>query len=82
VETAQAQILAVLEAVPGVRTDPAPEVTVRGSSAGKVGLRATFWVPTGDPPRERAIISDAIAQLRQRLPESEIAPSGGAPVPV
>ncbi len=81
-ETAQAQIRAVLEAIPGVRTDPAPEVTVRGSSAGKLELRATFWVPTGDPPRERAIVSDAIEQLRLRLPESEIAPSGGAPVPV
>jgi len=82
VETAQAQILAVLEAVPGVRPDPAPEVTVRGRLAGKVELRATFWVPTGDPPRERAIISDAIEQLRQRLPESEIAASSSAPVPV
>ena len=84
VETAQAQILAVLEAVPGVRADPAPEVTVRGSAVGKVELRATFWVPTGDPPRERAIISDAIEQLRLRLPEAEIAASasGSTPVPV
>jgi small-conductance mechanosensitive channel len=83
-EAAQAQILAVLEAVPGVRADPAPEVTVRGSAAGKVELRATFWVPTGDPPRERAIISDAIEQLRLRLPEAEIAASGSGsrPVPV
>jgi small-conductance mechanosensitive channel len=80
VAAAQDHILAVLEAVPGVRDEPAPEVMLRGSSAGTLELRAAFWVPTGDPRREAAIVSDAIDELRHRLPDAQIAPLGGRPL--
>jgi small-conductance mechanosensitive channel len=66
------RILAVLGGVPGVRPEPAPEVTLNGVSVGYVELRAGFWVPTGDPRREDAIVSEAIERLRARLPQAQI----------
>jgi small-conductance mechanosensitive channel len=81
-ETTEAAILASLSAIPGVRDEPAPEVTLRGSSAGRLELRAAFWMPTGDPRREAATISEAIERLRLRLPDAEITPTGSAPAHV
>jgi small-conductance mechanosensitive channel len=73
-DAAESRILAVLESIPGIRTDPAPEVRLSGASAGRLELRANFWVPTRDHRQEEAIISDAIEQLRVRLPHAKIAP--------
>lgn len=80
VETAQQHIRDVLDSVPGVRDEPPAEVTLNGSSAGKLELCADFWVPTRGERGEGAIVSDAIEQLRQRLPEAEISsPSAATP---
>ncbi len=73
IESLQQRILAVLEEAPGVRAEPPPTVTLNKSIAGKVELRADFWIPTSEFNTENAIVSDAIERLRMRLPDAEIA---------
>jgi small conductance mechanosensitive channel len=82
VDAAQEEIAAVIEEVPGVREEPAPEVILNRALAGKVELRATFWVPTQGTAREDAIVSEAMERLRERLPEAEITLAEAATSPV
>jgi small-conductance mechanosensitive channel len=74
VDKAEEQILQSLVAVPKIiKQDPAPEVSLSGTTGGKVTLRAIFWLPTMPPPQQAGVISDAIEQMRIQLPEAEIA---------
>ncbi|HEX6818641.1 MAG TPA: mechanosensitive ion channel family protein [Ktedonobacterales bacterium] len=76
IEQVQQHILAELDGVPGIRSEPPPAATLNRSTAGKVELRADFWVPTNhaDGPRtQSAIVSEAIERLRMQMPEAEIA---------
>jgi small-conductance mechanosensitive channel len=79
-DDAERAILEALASVPGMLREPAPRVTVSKAAAGKVELRADFWLPT-NVAGDGEIISQAIGQVRGRLREAEVAMLDTATVP-
>ena len=84
-DSAEERILAALDAAPSILDDPAPVVTVSRATPDKTDLRVIFWTPTerlgaggtGD------VLSDAIQELRDGLPEADISADGATtPAPV
>lgn len=72
--TAQKQVLLALEDVEAALRTPAPEVTLSKVSGGKVDLRAVFWLPVTRGEENGETLSDAMRQVRTRLPDAEVAP--------
>ena len=72
--TAQKQVLLALEDVETALRTPAPEVTLSKVSGGKVDLRAVFWLPVTPGEENGDTLSDAMRQVRTRLPDAEVAP--------
>lgn len=72
--TAQKQALLALENVEAALRTPAPEVTLSKVSGGKVDLRAVFWLPVTPGEENGDTLSDAMREVRMRLPDAEVAP--------
>lgn len=72
--TAQKQVLLALEDVETALRTPAPEVTLSKVSGGKVDLRAVFWLPVTRTEENGDTLSNAMGQVRTRLPDAEVAP--------
>jgi len=72
--TAQKQVLLALEDVETALRTPAPEVALSKVSGGKVDLRAVFWLPVTRGEENGDTLSDAMRQVRTRLPDAEVAP--------
>jgi small-conductance mechanosensitive channel len=72
--TAQKQVLLALEDVETALRTPAPEVALSKVSGGKVDLRAVFWLPVTRGEDNGDTLSDAMRQVRTRLPDAEVAP--------
>ena len=72
--TAQKQVLLALEDVETALRTPAPEVALSKVSGGKVDLRAVFWLPVTRTEENGDTLSNAMSQVRTRLPEAEVAP--------
>jgi small-conductance mechanosensitive channel len=79
-DEAERAILDALANVPGTLRDPAPQVTMSKAAAGKLELRADFWLPS-NVAGDGAIISQAIGQVRSRLNDAEVAMLDGTAVP-
>jgi small-conductance mechanosensitive channel len=71
---AQKQVLLALEDVETALRTPAPEVALSKVSGGKVDLRAVFWLPVTRGEENGDTLSDAMRQVRTRLPDAEVAP--------
>jgi small-conductance mechanosensitive channel len=71
---AQQQVLLALEDVETALRTPAPEVALSKVSGGKVDLRAVFWLPVTRTEENGDTLSNAMSQVRTRLPEAEVAP--------
>lgn len=72
--TAQKQVLLALDDVETALRTPAPEVALSKVSGGKVDLRAVFWLPVTRGEENGDTLSDAMRQVRTRLPDAEVAP--------
>lgn len=71
---AQKEILLALDHVEEALRTPAPEVSLSKVSGGKVDLRAVFWLPVTHTEANGDTLSNAMRQVRSRLPEAEVAP--------
>jgi hypothetical protein len=67
-------VLLALEDVETALRTPAPEVALSKVSGGKVDLRAVFWLPVTRGEDNGDTLSDAMRQVRTRLPDAEVAP--------
>ena len=74
INTARGKILQTLDGLEYVLPAPAPEVTLSKASGGKLELRAVFWLSAADGEEGAGRLSDAMEQVRARLPEAEVAP--------
>lgn len=73
IDRTESGIRAALEAVHGVKRDPAPQVTVNRATGGKVDLHVVFWTPINDAGGSGIIYSDVIEQIRAQVKDAEIA---------
>ena len=78
IATARRKILQTLEGLDYVLPAPGPEVALSKASSGKVELRAVFWLSATDGDEGAGRLSDAMEQVRARLPEAEVAPLDAA----
>src|SRR5579875_1325044 len=85
VDHAEEEIRAALADAPTVLQEPEPLVAINRVGADQIDLRVTFWTPmkhlsmNGDD----AVLSDAIEQVRARLPKASVSTSdASAPSPV
>ena len=78
IATARRKILQTLESLDYVLPAPGPEVALSKASGGKVELRAVFWLSATDGDEGTGRLSDAMEQVRARLPEAEVAPLDAA----
>ena len=74
IKAARGKVLQTLEGLDYVLPAPAPEVALSKASGGKVELRAVFWLSAADGEEGAGRLSDAMEQVRARLPEAEVAP--------
>lgn len=83
VDEATEAIQTALEGLPGLEERQEPQVVLSGAAAGKMDLRAVFWLPAGDPAQTAYVISRAIERVRGALPDAEVTatePAAGAAV--
>lgn len=73
VNEASEAIQTALAGLPGLEEHQEPQVVLSGAAAGKMNLRAVFWLPAGDPAETAAVISRAIERVRGALPDAEVA---------
>lgn len=78
IATARRKILQTLESLDYVLPAPGPEVALSKASGGKVELRAVFWLSATDGDEGAGRLSDAMEQVRARLPDAEVAPLDAA----
>lgn len=78
IATARRKILQTLESLDYVLPAPGPEVALSKASGGKVELRAVFWLSATDGDEGAGKLSDAMEQVRARLPDAEVAPLDAA----
>ena len=74
IKAARGKVLQTLEGLDYVLPAPAPEVALSKASGGKVELRAVFWLSVADGEGGAGRLSDAMEQVRARLPDAEVAP--------
>ena len=74
INTTRSKILQTLDGLDYVLPAPAPEVALSKASGGTVELRAVFWLSAADGDEGAGRLSDAMEQVRGRLPGAEVAP--------
>ncbi len=83
VDEATEAIRSALTGLPGLAEQQETQVVLSGAAAGKMDLRAVFWLPAGDPAQTAYVMSRAIERVRGALPNAEVAatePAAGAAV--
>lgn len=83
VDEAAETIRTALAGLPGLIEQEEPQVMLSGAAAGKMDLRAVFWLPAGAPTETAYVISRAIERVRGALPDAEVEatePAAGAAV--
>lgn len=73
VDEASEAIQTALAGLPGLEEQQELQVVLSGAAAGKMSLRAVFWLPAGDQAETAYVISRAIERVRGALPDAEVA---------
>ncbi|HLY29865.1 MAG TPA: mechanosensitive ion channel family protein [Ktedonobacterales bacterium] len=85
IDHAEEQIRTALTGVPVILPEPEPLVALNRAAADKIDLRVIFWTPMKrhEMNGDDAALSEAIEQIRTRLPQAVVATdAAAAPAPV
>ncbi len=73
VDRVEELIRAAVGAVPGVLSNPEPQIILSRATAGKIELQVVFWTPTKNFSERASTFSQVIEQVRAQVKDAEVA---------